>query len=96
MIGDLWQKIGAVGKGSALSIVMAGAGFLVHVAVASDAQEKKLAEHDTQIQHLLDGQQRTNGALNNVSVTIARVEGKIDVLNQKIDDDRSTASQRHR
>jgi peptidoglycan hydrolase CwlO-like protein len=92
---ELWQKLGSFGKGGALSIAMAGAGFLFHVAVASDTMDKKLQDHDTKIAQLIDGQQKINGTLSNIAVTIARVEGKIDVQNQKIDDDRSASRNRH-
>lgn len=93
--GDLLQKLSSLGKGSALSIAMAGAGFFFHVAVASNAQEVKIVQHDAQIQKLIDGQIATTLELNKIFVALARVEGKQDVLNQKIDDDRSTSHQRH-
>lgn len=94
--GDLIQKLGTIGKGGLLSVAMAGAGFLFHVAVASDKQETKLEQHDAQIQRLVEGQVAAHKDLNDVAVTIARVEGKLDVLNQKIDDDRSSANSRHK
>lgn len=95
MTGDLLQKLSAFGKGGALSVVMAGAGFLVHVAVASNAQDQKIEQHDAQIQKLIEGQIATHRELNEVFVAIARVEGKLDVLSTKIDDDRSATHSRH-
>lgn len=101
MTSDLLQKLSSFGKSGLLSVAMAGAGFAVHVAVAASEQtskqqqmEAKLADHDAALKTLADGQTRMTGVLNNVAITIARVEGKVDVTNQKIDDDRSAARSR--
>jgi hypothetical protein len=89
MNGDLLQKILGLLKSGMLPTVAACVGFLFHQAVASNEQQHELQDHTTQIQKLIQGQEATHTDLNGVSVTIARIEGKLDVLNQKIDDDRN-------
>jgi peptidoglycan hydrolase CwlO-like protein len=72
-----------------LAIVTGVGGWAVHAFSLFNLDQTKLDEHTAQIQHLQQGQKETHEALNNVAVTLARVDGKIDVLSQKIDDDRA-------
>jgi hypothetical protein len=88
----LFQKLTPLVKSGGLSVAAAFVGFAFHQAVASNAAEHKLEEHDVQIQKLIAGQEATHEDLNKISITIARVEGKLGVIDQKIDDDRSTRS----
>lgn len=74
----------------AVSVALTALGAGAHQVVESASQERTLAAHSEQIAKLSDEVEK-------VDVGIARIEGKIDVLNQKIDDDRtrSASDQRH-
>jgi peptidoglycan hydrolase CwlO-like protein len=79
----------SVVKNIAISLVMGAIGFGTHQAVESVSQTHQLETQNTQIQKLFEGQSETHTQVQDLSVALARMEGKLDVLNQKIDDDRS-------
>lgn len=72
-----------------LAVITALAGWGLHALIAVNAAGTKLDEHTVQIQKLWEGQKETHETLSNVNVTLARIDGKIDTLNQKVDDDRA-------
>jgi hypothetical protein len=76
-------------KTAVVSVVMATCGWAGHTVLEMNAQSKVLDEHTVQIQKLFDGQAETHKSLQDVTTTLTRMEGKIDVVNQKVDDDRS-------
>lgn len=83
-------------KNILLSGAMAAVGFVSHQMVSSAKQEQILVQHDTQIQKLYEDKATTHKDMNDLTVTVTRVEGKIDVLNQKIDDDRLATNSRRK
>lgn len=76
-------------KNVTIPAAMAVLGWGGHTFLVFHDQETKLAAHDQQIAALSDGQVKTHTALDSLSDTIIRIEGKIDVLTTKIDDDRA-------
>ena len=78
---------------AAISAVVATFGWAGHTALELRDHNAQLRIHDAQIRSLTDGQNATRDSIKDVGVAIARVEGKVDTVNQKIDDDRAT---RHR
>lgn len=68
---------------------MAVVGWASHTMLELNGQAVQLQNHDTQIKALFAGQKETHDALQSLNTTVVRVEGKIDVVNQKIDDDRN-------
>ena len=79
---------------AAFSVVFAGLGYAGHTAYEVSSQATKIETHDAQIQKLFDGQHETHQALQDLNTVVVRVEGKLDVVNQKIDDDRSSRGRR--
>jgi hypothetical protein len=71
-----------------IAIVTGALGWGSHAVMELNVQSQRLETHDKQLQVLFEGQNRTHQALQDLNTTIVRVEGKIDVVNQKIDDDR--------
>ena len=76
-------------RGIGLSILMGLLGFGAKQAVESYGQTTTLTQHTAQISKLFDIAQQNQKALETNAVSTARIEVKIDVINQKIDDDRS-------
>lgn len=76
-------------KNIAISLAMGAVGFGSHQVIESVGQQRQLETQSMQIQKLFEGQSQTHTQVQDLSVALARMEGKIDVLNQKIDDDRS-------
>jgi hypothetical protein len=81
----------AVVKNIAISLLMGAVGFGSHQMIESVSQTKQLDTQTAQIQKLFEGQTATHTQVEDLGVALARMEGKLDVLNQKIDDDRSAA-----
>jgi hypothetical protein len=76
-------------KSIAIGLVMSAVGFGSHQVIESVSQAHQLESQSAQIQKLFEGQSETHTQVQDLSVALARMEGKLDVLNQKIDDDRS-------
>lgn len=76
-------------KGVALSLAMGAVGFGSHQVIESISQQHQLETQSGQIQKLFEGQASARTQSQELSVALARMEGKLDVLNTKIDDDRS-------
>jgi hypothetical protein len=74
-----------------LAAVSCLGGWGIHALSVFNLDQQKLDEHTAQIQHLQTGQRETHDKLNDIGITILKVDGKLDVLNQKIDDDRANA-----
>lgn len=79
-------------KGFVFSLVVGGLGFAGHYFLSQhDVQasvQVTLDQHSKEISDLLQSSKDTTVAINQLNVTTTRIEGKIDTLNQKIDDDR--------
>ena len=75
-------------KSVTLSLVIGGLGWTAHTLLTSDGNARLLTEHTQQLEKLAAGQEKTADALQNMAVTITRIDGKLDTVNQKIDDDR--------
>lgn len=76
-------------KGIALSLAMGAIGFGSKQVIESYGQIHMLDEHTQQIGKLFEIAKQNQQNLQESAVSMARIEGKIDVLNQKVDDDRS-------
>jgi hypothetical protein len=72
-------------------IVVGLLGWVGHGLLSAYTDSSKLDQHTQQIEKLWEGQKATHDSLQELSVTVARIDGKIDVLGQKIDDDRAKA-----
>lgn len=68
---------------------MGAIGFGSKQVIESYSQSRTLDEHTQQISALFGIAKQNQQALQEAAVGQARIEGKLDVLNQKIDDDRS-------
>jgi len=75
-------------KGVLLSATFAILGFVCKQAVSEFRVDSTLEWHGKAITELQSGQQATHQKLEDLAVTSARIDGKLDVLSQKIDDDR--------
>ena len=69
-----------------LPALAAVGGFLGHAVVEVPGLSKQVEQHTTQLQNLWTGQAETHKALQDVAVAVTRVDGKLDVVNQKLDD----------
>ena len=72
---------------SVLSSVLVFGG---HQILKTVTQEDQLNAQAKQIETLSAGQAQTHDQVKDLAATVARIEGKIDVVSQKIDDDRHT------
>lgn len=79
---------------AAVSAVMAIAGWGGSTLLTASDNSLVLQTHTGQIQHIFESQKETKDALEKVSTAIIRIDGKIDVINQKIDDDRTARMHR--
>jgi hypothetical protein len=77
------------------SLITGAAGFSAKAIVSTGSTDDTLKQHTVQLQKLWDGQAATTAALNTLSIGQAQISGKIDTLNQKIDDDRAAHSGKH-
>lgn len=73
-------------KSVAISIAMGVLGFLGHSLLQLHSQGDELTEHRQAIVNLTAEREKDHDVIENISIVIERIEGKIDVLNQKIDD----------
>lgn len=71
-----------------ISVTMAILGYAGHAAIEVNKQGDILDAHTATIQELKKGQDETHHVLADLTTAVVRVEGKVDVVNQKIDDDR--------
>lgn len=76
------------------SIVLAVGGMGVKQIVHQDEIDHTVEWHAKAIQQLQVSQETTNLAIQSHTITLSQINGKLDVINQKIDDDRNYA-QRH-
>ena len=75
-------------KSLLLSVLVGAGGWTAHTLLESNGNAQVLAAHGKQLDALTAGQAKTDDALDGLAVTVARIDGKLDVVNQKIDDDR--------
>lgn len=76
-------------KSVAVSILVGTGGWAAHTLVGAQANATVLAAHTQQLERLWQGQGQASAALQGLGVAITRIDGKLDVVNQKIDDDRA-------
>jgi hypothetical protein len=72
-----------------IALLTGAIGFGSKQVIESYGQNHVVEEHTQQIGKLFDIAKKTQDGLQEQAVTTARIEGKIDVINQKIDDDRT-------
>lgn len=77
-------------KGVLFSVAIGAALFVGRTFLSSHDQplQTTLDQHTAQINALMIDARDTNKVVQDLTVTAARTEGKIDTINQKIDDDR--------
>lgn len=75
-------------KSLALSALLGLGGWTAHTLISTEGNSQTLAAHGRQLDTLEQGQDKTQEALQGLSVAVAKIDGKLDVVNQKIDDDR--------
>lgn len=73
-------------KSAAVAGAISIMGICANAIMATHDQGRVLAWHTGAIQGLQTGQVAQEKTLNDVDVSVVRLEGKIDTLNQKIDD----------
>jgi len=81
---------GGPAKGAALMTVLWVSSMLWHAASQVDQQGLVQQQQAVAVQSLADKVDKRDIALTEITITVARVEGKLDVLNQKLDDKIST------
>lgn len=81
-------------KGAAISGIVAIGGWFWHSSVTSHDQDHVLNLHTQQIAELASVSKDTQMSVNQLVVTTTRTEGKLDTINQKIDDDRAARAHR--
>jgi hypothetical protein len=80
----------ATTKSLALSILVGAGGWTAHTLIGAQNNGQVLAVHTQQLAELKQGQQKVDEALDSLAITVTRMDGKLDTVNQKIDDDRRT------
>lgn len=76
-------------RGVILSAVLAITGFVVDQKTQAFRAQQKLDDHTIQLDRLEASSKASEARQQLLELSVSRVEGKIDVLNQKIDDDRA-------
>jgi hypothetical protein len=75
-------------KSVTISVLMAALGWAGNTLMQVPSTNVKLDEHTKQIAALSDAQSKTSDKLDRITDSLGRIEAKVDVANQKIDDDR--------
>lgn len=75
-------------KGLLVSGILGVCGLVWHNVSETTAHTNQLTQQQTQLDKLSASSDATQQKLQDVGITIARVEGKLDTLGTKIDDDR--------
>lgn len=81
-------------KSLIISALVTTGGFVLKQQVHEAQSDQTLAWHTEAIRKIHDHEETAAQALVDHTVTLARIEGKLDTVNQKIDDDRNYA-ERH-
>ena len=76
-------------KSLAITALVAVGGWTANTLINAHGQSDVLATHTQQLDKLWMAQGETSKAIASLSLTTAQISGKIDVLGQKIDDDRA-------
>jgi Tfp pilus assembly protein PilN len=76
-------------KSITISAIMALLGFASHQLLEVNTQQAMLEQHTAQLQKLGASADATAAAVQGLAVTTARIDGKLDVLKQRLDDSRS-------
>lgn len=79
-------------KQAAMYLFVAAVGFGSNKIVESVSQGRIVEQQAIEIKGLSDGQEKTHSDVQDLGIALARIEGKIDVLNQKVEDDRRPAA----
>lgn len=89
--GDLVGKVFDSGtvKGAALSIACTAGGFLISQVKHETTVDSTIAWHSKALSDLKEGQTATNKALDEHALTLMKIDGKLDVITTKIEDDRN-------
>jgi Tfp pilus assembly protein PilN len=78
-------------KGVGISVIMGVLGFATKSLLQVNTQQQILEQHSQALATLSTSAQKTSDSVQALTITTARVEGKIDVLKQRIDDQRGEA-----
>ena len=78
----------SVRTGLIVSVLSSVIVFGGHQVLKTVTQEDQLTAQAKQIETLSAGQAETHDQVKDLAAIVARIEGKIDVVSQKIDDDR--------
>ena len=76
-------------KSLSITALVAVGGWTANTLINAHGQSDVLAAHTQQLDKLWQGQAQTHNDIQSLSVVVATVNGKLDVLGQKIDDDRA-------
>lgn len=76
-------------KGAALSIACTAGGFLISQVKHETTVDSTIAWHSKALADLKTGQAATNQALSEHALTLMKIDGKLDVITTKIEDDRN-------
>ncbi len=78
-------------KGVAISVIMGVLGFATKSLLQVNTQQQILQQHSQQLDQLRASTTTTSDNVQALTITTARIEGKIDVLRQRLDDQRGEA-----
>lgn len=69
-----------------ISVLVGIAGWTAHALMDAAGQARTLDEHTQQLQKLWESQEKTHKDLQDLTLGVVKVDAKLDVLNQKFDD----------
>lgn len=84
----------ALAKGVFASLLVGLGGWTAHTLVEARSNSQMLSAHTQQLDRLEAGQTKQEDTLKGLGVAVAQINGKLDVVNQKIDDDRRAVHRR--
>lgn len=87
-----WEQLGGIAKQIGVSVIAAALGFGGKAAIESVQNSKELENDKALIGKLFQGQEKTQTDLQTLALSQARIEGKVDVLVQKVDDGNAARS----
>jgi hypothetical protein len=81
-----WEQLGGIAKQVGVALIAGVLGFGGKAVVESVGNGKELERDSQLIAKLFEGQAATHKDVQDLVVSETRLEGKVDVLNQKVDD----------
>lgn len=89
IVSTFWK--GDAVKGVVLSAIVSSLIYMGHIFLQGHDQQSTLDQHTKQIEALETTAKLTSESVQQLAVTSTRIEGKLDTLSTKIDDDRRAA-----